>query len=273
MVAPPSRLGRILGSFTAWAGELRAPTTISVSESEEYGNACLHLHVGQERLGEFWTTTGATIPRLWPKGQDRATPSLLLQSAHTDEPLDANGLKPNEKFSGLGTGGMAAISELSFLKGRHGHVILEADASKRRHPAPFYFKTGFRPAYPIGDARNVEVENLLQRATTPKSVGWLNPWTTGSQEAAAARQPEPFQWPHNINMEIKEGMGKTALAARAAQIAKAKEQPEGGIKDPDALLKLAPAGTKAHRIAEIKAGRAVLDETQRRYANGSLILD
>jgi hypothetical protein len=235
-------------------------------ESREYGNAGLQLSLKGERLGEFWTTLGATIPRLWPKGQNQATPSLLLQSAHTDEPINTAGLAPNQRFSGLGSGGMAAVTELSFLKGRHGHVILEADASKLRHPAPFYYKVGFRPAYPIGDDRNVEVENLLRQATTLKEFKWQNPWTHSAKDVAASRQPEPFKWPHNINMEIKEGMGKAAFDARSAQLARDK-------KDPDALLKLAPVGTKAHRIAEVKAGRAVLDEVQHKYANGSLILD
>ncbi|MFM7468233.1 MAG: hypothetical protein ACKO37_01870, partial [Vampirovibrionales bacterium] len=181
-----------IGTFLGTIRDNTQPIKITVERTKEYftrpsrttpvATETLKALHGNSTLGYLVTSTNKTIPRHTNMSALFSVDSLNTESAKDD------GIKRT------GTGLMRIASELSFLKGHHGHVVLEADGSKRIHPAPFYEKLGFKPAFPLNNPLNKTAETALE---------------------AYKRFPEKgFGYAGSISMESREGLGKEALILR-----------------------------------------------------------
>lgn len=180
------------------------------------------------------------------KGSHRI-PHLYVEDLGTE-----NG---NQEFADLGRGLMGAMVERSLREGYSGYVFLHAlpvtTARVKRHPATFYAKVGLRPAFPIndspGDTTNKAMEAKISQAND---------------------EGNPLNLDTGIYMELREGLG---LDVKAVSDAQRRLPPEE--RNLWAVLDTAPNGTKAHRIAEIRRGRAILDEMRGLDENQLNLLD
>jgi len=161
----------------------------------------------------------------------------------------------NEQFADLGRGLMGAMVERSLREGYSGYVFLHAlpvtTARLKSHPATFYAKVGLRPAFPINDKPG-DATNMAMQAKI----------------SAANEDGKPLNLDTGIFMEVREGLG---LDAKAFSEAQRKLPPHK--RNLWAVLDTAPNGTKAHRIAEIRRERAILDEMRGLDENQLNLLD
>lgn len=235
-----------IGQFLARATHLKEKTVVPVAikrVSASFPNTLKAVREGIT-LGEVTAAHGRlSLPKhqLHTNGNLHSVPSLYVEHLTTQ---NAQGT-----YKGVGTGLMRGIGERAFLAGASGHVSLEADGSKARHPAVFYDKIGYQPAFPLtqeGLKATKQVNRALQTFDPQKRFGYIA----------------------DIPMEIKEGLGQEALQARKQALAK--QQP---LKETlNTILATAPQGTKAQTMHSVLWGGSILDETNRGRETGQIII-